>query len=170
MGRPRSDIETEKVLDLLEQGFTQPAIAEEVGVSIPTLAKKIADIQSKQGLILKYRAIQSLQLTELQCRVLEAITPEKIDEAPLKDLVGAYKILKDKELVVDGKPTEIKGLVAYLVEMERQQLALEKDDTVVDVTEQVGGGNGGNGGGEKLGLKDFNMADLNLHGSEEYLS
>jgi DNA-binding CsgD family transcriptional regulator len=164
MGRPRSDIETEKVLDLLEQGFPQTEIADELGVSIPTLSKKIADIQSKQGLILKYRALQSLQLTELQARVLEAITPEKINEAPLKDLVGAYKILKDKELVVDGKPTEIKGLVAYLVEMERQQLALEKDDTIVDITDQSEEG----GNGKKL--KDFSIADLNLHGSEEYLT
>ena len=164
MGRPRSNIETEATLDLLEQGFTQSQIADEMGVSIPTLARKIADIQSKQGLILKYRAIQSLQLTELQARVLDAITPEKIDEAPLKDLVGAYKILKDKELVVDGKPTEIKGLVAYLVEMERQQIALEKEDTIVDITDQ--GEDGGNG--KKLG--DFNIADLNLSSNEEYLA
>ena len=163
MGRPRSNIETENMLDLLEQGFSQTEVASELGVSAPTLAKKIADIQSKQGLILKYRALQSIQLTELQCRVLEAITPEKINEAPLKDLVGAYKILKDKELVVDGKPTEIKGLVAYLVEMERQSLALEKDDNVVDIAKlEDGGGNG-------KSLKDFSMKDLNLQ-DEEYLA
>ncbi len=173
MGRPRSNIEAEAVLDLLEQGFTQTQMAGELGVSTPTLAKKIADIQSKQGLLLKYRAIQSLQLTELQARVLEAITPEKIDEADLKDLVGAYKILKDKELVVDGKPTEIKGLVAYLVEMERQQLALEKDETIVDITDQEGGNGDSCASGARenpMTLKDFNIADLNLHGSEEYLS
>jgi transcriptional regulator with XRE-family HTH domain len=163
MGRPRSNIETENMLDLLEQGFSQTEVASELGVSAPTLAKKIADIQSKQGLILKYRALQSIQLTELQCRVLEAITPEKINEAPLKDLVGAYKILKDKELVVDGKPTEIKGLVAYLVEMERQQIALEKDDNIVDIAKlKDGGGNG-------KSLKDFSMKDLNLQ-DEEYLA
>ena len=150
------------MLDLLEQGFSQTEVASELGVSAPTLAKKIADIQSKQGLILKYRALQSIQLTELQCKVLEAITPEKINEAPLKDLVGAYKILKDKELVVDGKPTEIKGLVAYLVEMERQSLALEKDDNVVDIAKLEDGGNG-------KSLKDFSMKDLNLQ-DEEYLT
>ncbi|MBE9594836.1 MAG: hypothetical protein IMF19_15300 [Proteobacteria bacterium] len=75
--------------------------------------------------------------------------------------MGAYKILKDKELVVDGKPTEIKGLVAYLVEMERRNLALESD-TTVDVTEQ----SGGNG----KGLGDFAIEDLNLQGDEEYLN
>lgn len=164
MGRPRSNIETEDMLDLLEQGFTQTEVASELGVSAPTLAKKIADIQSKQGLILKYRALQSIQLTELQCKVLEAITDEKINEAPLKDLVGAYKILKDKELVVDGKPTEIKGLVAYLVEMERRNLALESDEnTPIDVTEQSGGN------GKVKGLSDFSIHDLTLN-EEEYLT
>lgn len=137
MGRPRSEIETEAVLDLLEQGLPQKIIAGELGVSIPTLAKKIADIQTKQGLILKYRAIQSLQLTELQCKVLEAITPEKIDEAPLRDLVCAYKILKDKEQVIEGRPTEIKGLVAYLVEMEKRKIALEDPvKEAIDITEE----------------------------------
>jgi DNA-binding CsgD family transcriptional regulator len=169
MGRPRSNIETEEMLDLLEQGFSQTEVADELGVSAPTLAKKIAEIQSKQGLILKYRALQSIQLTELQCRVLEAITPEKINEAPLKDLVGAYKILKDKELVVDGKPTEIKGLVAYLVEMERRNLALESDATV-DITEQSGGNRKSHANGARLTLGDFNTEDLNLQGNEEYLN
>ncbi|MBE9592901.1 MAG: hypothetical protein IMF19_05420 [Proteobacteria bacterium] len=178
MGRPRSNIETEDMLDLLEQGFSQQQVASELGVSTPTLAKKIADIQSKQGLILKYRALQSIQLTELQCRILEAITSEKIDEAPLKDLVGAYKILKDKELVVDGKPTEIKGLVAYLVEMERQELALAKDDSIVDIAAlEDGGGNGKDSqppaglssSSQQTSLGDFNMSDLNLQ-DEEYLS
>lgn len=160
MGRPRSDIETEAMLDLLEQGLTQHQVASELGVSTPTLAARIADIQGKQGILLKYRALQSLQLTELQVRILEAITPEKIDEAPLKDLVGAYKILKDRELIIDGKPTEIKGLVAYLVEMERQQIALGKDDNIVDIDKLKDGG--GNGGNEGKQLSDFSMSDLNL--------
>jgi hypothetical protein len=55
--------------------------------------------------------------------VLEAITPDKIEEAGLKDLVLCYKILKDKELVVEGKPTEIKGLVAHLIHLEQQEMA-----------------------------------------------
>jgi hypothetical protein len=56
--------------------------------------------------------------------VLEAITPEKISEAPLRDLVASYKILKDKELVIEGKPSEIKGLVAHLVYLEKQEQAI----------------------------------------------
>lgn len=100
------------------------AIADMFGISTITLSKRIADIQSKQQVLLQYRALQSLQLTELQARVLEAITPEKIENADLKDLVLAYKILKDKELVVDGKPNEIKGLVSYLIQLEKEQVAI----------------------------------------------
>lgn len=164
MGRPRTKIETEKMLDLLEQGWGQAQIASELGVSKPTLAARIADLQAKQGVILKYRALQSIQLTELQCKILESITDEKIDEAPLRDLVGAYKILKDRELVIDGKPTEIKGLVAYLVEMERQQLAGESVESI-DVTDAEVVNEGGNG--DDLG--SFNMSDLVLQEDEETL-
>jgi hypothetical protein len=115
----------EAVLDLLSRGEKPPAIADIFGISAVTLRKRIADLQQKQGLLLQYRVIQSLQLTELQARVLEAITPEKINSAPLRDLVMSYKILKDKELNIEGKPSEIKGLVAHLIYMEKQEAALK---------------------------------------------
>lgn len=123
-GRPPLNVDLEAVLDMLDRGATVPQISTELGISPPTLRKKIADMQSKQGLLLQYRAIQSLQLTELQARVLEAITPDKINEAPLKDLIASYKILKDKELNIEGKPSEIKGLVAHLIYLEKQEQAL----------------------------------------------
>jgi transposase-like protein len=129
-GRQEKEVDIEAMLDLLDRGESVPAIATELGISAPTLRKRIADLQLKQGLLLQYRSIQSLQLTELQARVLEAITPQKISEAPLRDLVASYKILKDKELVIEGKPSEIKGLVAHLIYLEKQEAAL-KDGTLV---------------------------------------
>jgi len=128
-GRPQAEVDMEAAIDLLLRGEKPPAIAAELGISPPTLRKRIADIQMKQGLLLQYRAIQSLQLTELQARVLEAITPEKINEAPLRDLVASYKILKDKELNIEGKPSEIKGLVAHLIYLEKQERALIDNTT-----------------------------------------
>ena len=129
MGRPQAEIDMDAALDLLLRGEKVPAIATELGISPPTLRARIADIQQKQGLLLQYRSIQSLQLTELQARVLEAITPDKINEAPLRDLVASYKILKDKELNIEGKPSEIKGLVAHLIYLEKQEAALQ-DGTI----------------------------------------
>ncbi len=135
MGRPAVAVDMEAALDLLQRGEKVPAIAIELGISQPTLRSRIADLSQKQGLLLKYRAVQSLQLTELQARVLEAITSEKIEEAGLKDLVMSYKILKDKELVTEGKPSEIKGLVAHLIHMEKQDatVAGAKEDDIIDV-------------------------------------
>lgn len=138
MGRPIIELETETLYDLATKGLNQKQIAEELGVSVPTLSKRIADIQQKQGLLMKYRALQSLQLTELQARVLEAITPEKIEEAPLRDLVQAYKILKDKELVVEGKPSDIKGLVGYLIQLEREEAALNAEEVIPAEYEELG--------------------------------
>jgi hypothetical protein len=123
-GGKKKDFDVEAALDLLMRGEKVPAVAQELGISQPTLRARIADIQQKQGLLLQYRSIQALQLTELQARVLEAITPEKIEEAPLRDLVASYKILKDKELNIEGKPSEIKGLVAHLIYLEKQEKAL----------------------------------------------
>ena len=139
MGRPRTELDTEILYDLAAMGLNQKQQAGELGISIPTLSRRIADIQGKQGILLKYRVLQSLQLTELQARVLEEITPEKIAGASLKDLVIAYKILKDKELVVEGKPTEIKGLVAYLVALEKEELALKDTEVLEGELEEIEG-------------------------------
>ncbi len=136
MGRPQKEIDILACLDMLERGEKVPAIATELGISEPTLRKRIAYLQQSQGLLLQYRSIQSLQLTELQARVLEAITPEKIEAAPLKDLVASYKILKDKEQTIEGKPSEIKGLVQHLIFMEKQEQALAcGTQTLGDFTE-----------------------------------
>jgi len=132
-GRTKIEVDMEAALDLVMRGESIPTISTELGISPPTLRARIADIQKKQGLLLQYRSVQALQLTELQARVLEAITPGKIDEANLRDLVMSYKILKDKEQVMDGKPSEIRGLVAHLIHLEKQESALEGDE-VIDVS------------------------------------
>lgn len=131
-GRPRREVDMEAVLDLLNRGEKVPTIANELQINPVTLRARIAEIQKEQGLLLQYRSIQSLQLTALQARVLEAITPEKINEAPLKDLVMSFKILKDKELVLEHKPSEVKGLVAHLIYLEKQEAAL-KDGKAVEL-------------------------------------
>ena len=131
----RVEIDPEILFDLREMGLTQKQASEELGISSQTLSKRMAEVQSKQGLLLQYRSLQSLQLTELQARILEAITPDKIEQAGLKDLVLAFKILKDKEQVLEGKPTEIKGLVSYLIKLEEEEMALQEPVPEADITE-----------------------------------
>ena len=158
-GRPPIEVDVMAALDLIARGESIPNISMELGISTPTLRSRIADLSKKQGLLLQYRSIQSLQLTELQARVLEAITPEKINEAPLRDLVASYKILKDKELNLEGKPSEIKGLVAHLIYLEKQEKAvaqgLPTPDDFQDATfDDFPREEGGNGDGYSLSELD----------------
>ena len=125
------ELNIETLLDLAERDLTQKEMSELTGVSIPTLQKRLADLQEKQGLLLKARDLRNLRLTELQMMVLEAVTPEKIANAELRDLMLAFKVLSDRENVDIGKPTEIKGLVSYLVSIEKEKVAM---NTVADIT------------------------------------
>ena len=143
MPKSRVEIDPDTMMDLYEMGLTQKQASLELGICPGTLSKRMADIQGKQGLLLQYRSLQSLQLTELQARILEAITPEKIEDASMKDLVLAFKILKDKEQVIEGKPSEIKGLVSYLIKMEEEEMALAEPvpegelEEVEEVTKEI---------------------------------
>src|SRR5574343_103885 len=132
MGRNKKDVDAEELMDLLERGIPQKEIAVKLEITQSTLSKRIAELQKEQGVLLQYRPLQSLQLTKLQAAVLERITPEKIADAPLRDLILAYKILKDKELVIEGKPSDIKGLVGYLIELEK----LEADGKMPAIEDQ----------------------------------
>ena len=98
MGRKKIEINPIAIYDLSSQGMTQKEMAKKLGVCHVTLARRMAEIEAKKGILLKYRSIQSLELTALQARTLEAITPEKIKEAPLIDLLKAFYILKKAEL------------------------------------------------------------------------
>jgi len=117
------EISPEQLLDLSLRGLNHKEQAVVLDCSPATVSKKIAQLQKEQGVLIQYRALQSLQLTALQVQILEHITPHKIASASLRDLVAAFKILKDKELAIEGKPSEIKGLVGYLVEMEKREIA-----------------------------------------------
>lgn len=135
MGRDKKDLDLEVALDLIMRGEKAPAIAAELGITPPTLRARIQEIQRDQALILQYREVRSLQLTSIQAKILENITPEKIEEASLRDLVQAYKILSEREQVFEGKPSEIKGLVAHLIHLEKQEAALATGSLVPGYTE-----------------------------------
>jgi len=84
-----------------------------------TLSRRIAELQNKQGLLTKYRELQGLQLTGLQFRVLESMTPERINESSLPDLARCFTVLNKAEKAIKGKDSfGINGLVDYLVEIE----------------------------------------------------
>jgi hypothetical protein len=70
----------------------------------------------------------------------------------------SYKILKDKELNLEGKPSEIKGLVAHLIYMEKQESALKNGtpapETYTDAQYDDMNPDDGNGECKDLALLD----------------
>lgn len=125
------ELNTEILHDLLSRGTPKKAIASELGISMHALNRTITELQSSQGLLLKYKELQNLQLTSLQAKILESITPEKIEAASLVELVSAFKVLKDKELVITGKANNITGIVGYLIQLEKEEMGKQ----CVDITQ-----------------------------------
>jgi hypothetical protein len=120
-GRPKKEVDLLSALDLLVRGESVPTVAECMGISAPTLRTKIDELKKKAELISEYREVQPDQFTELQAKMLENISDEKLEKASLKDLVTGIKTIKNLELVMLGKPTEINGLVSYLIHIEQKE-------------------------------------------------
>jgi hypothetical protein len=142
VGRPPFEMDTEAMINMLEDGVPKSEIAGELGCSINTLNKKINDLRQKEGILLNWRAIKSLKLTELQAAILDRITPEKIEEASLKDLVLSYKVLSESETEIENPVKgKITGLVAYLIELEKRNYVIGSETSIIDVTPKLTNGN-----------------------------
>ena len=123
MSRSPKDIDENKIIELRRDGKTLKQISEATNVSTATLSRRIASLRNEQGILTEYRALQGLQLTELQFRILSTITPQEIEKASLIDRVRAFAMLVKCELAIKTKdPTKIKGLLAYLIEIEKEEL------------------------------------------------
>jgi transcriptional antiterminator len=116
-----------KILALRSQGKHIKEIACEFDVSTATLSRRIAELKHNQGVLTKYRELQGLQLTDLQFKVLESISPEKIKKASFLELAKCFDILHkaEKRITGDGS-SKVNGLLDYLLcidqeEKERQE-------------------------------------------------
>jgi len=126
MGRKKVNIDDRIILDMRSRGKSIKEISLEIGVSTATLSRRIAELKHDKGILTKYRQLQGLQLTEIQFRIMEAITPERIYNSSLLDLVKCYYILDKAVRAIQGKESfKIKGLVGYLLEMEKGRSVLE---------------------------------------------
>src|SRR5208283_2152766 len=97
-------------------------ISKELGISIPTLTRRLAVLHHEKGILTKYRQLQGLQLTELQARILEEIDLKNLEDNSLLDLLCGFKVLKKMEIVIEGKSSpryKIKSLVDHLLFLEK---------------------------------------------------
>lgn len=122
------DIPEEDLVTLLQEGTRQKDIATMYDCSIPTVRAKIKELFQEEGIWSKYRDIRDIHLTKLQYKILTSISEEDIELASLAEKVNAYRVLQDKELVASGKPTEIKGLLGYLVKAEEKEKRIQENE------------------------------------------
>ena len=118
MGRKKKELDPLKMEELAAKGMSQKEMAKELGCSHVTLTRRMGDLYLKEGLLLNYRSVQTLHLTALQAAILENITPAKIKDASLLDLVKAFGILHKAEHGLHPPNFQIKGLEKYLQELE----------------------------------------------------
>jgi transposase-like protein len=122
MGRRKKETNEAAILLQRSQGASIKSISQDLGISTATLSRRIAELQHKQGILTKYRELQGLELTGLQLRMLESLTPEKMSQASLSELLSCFHILKKVEMAIQGKGNlKITGLLQYLVEMEKEE-------------------------------------------------
>ncbi|MEA2013963.1 MAG: helix-turn-helix domain-containing protein [Thermodesulfobacteriota bacterium] len=122
MGRPKKQIDEITLLRLREEGKTMKAIAKIVGVSVPTISRRIASLKYQKGILTKYRELQGLQLTEHQARILEAVEAKDFEKADLAELLNAFSTLKKVEIAIQGKESfKLRGLLDHLQALEHSE-------------------------------------------------
>lgn len=149
-GAPQKQVDLSVLEDMLMDQRPRKEIAKELCVHPITLGKIIKRAKDNKTILSEYRTLRNLHLTEIQVAVLQAITPDKIENADVKTLMYAYKILREKEIEDDGRDKEeLKGLVAHLLHLERLERELGRTlspDDIQDAEFEEAGGEEGKGG------------------------
>ena len=122
MGRPKKKIDDMSLLKMRGEGKHLQEISGVMGVSIPTLSRRLATLHHEKGILTKYRQLQGLQLTELQARILETADSKNLENASLVELLRAFHVLTKVEKAIQGKETfKVSGLLDHLLALESQE-------------------------------------------------
>lgn len=144
MGRPPKSIDTETMLELISLGLSNKEVAQQLEISIPTLLDRIEKLKKGESALLAYEKVQHLDLIGVQQRLVAGVTDEKIAEAPLGQIASAFGIFNKAGQLAQGRPTEIHGLMGYLMLLEKEDIENRQNnqDPPIDVTPTEGDGNG----------------------------
>lgn len=123
MGRSKKQIDEGALMKMRGERKTIKQISRQMGVSEPTISRRIAYLRHHKGILTKYRELQSLQLTQLQARILEAVDLTDIEATPLLELLQAFHVLKKAEKAIQGKEPsfKVRGLLQHLQALEKQE-------------------------------------------------
>ena len=138
-------LDKELMLDLIASGMSRKEIAEVMGVSPPTISNKIEELRREENQLLAYDKVHYLDLIGVKQRLIAGVTDDKILEAPLGQIAQAYGVFAKSEQLIQGRPTEIHGLMGYLLHLEKEDIAKIKsgngnDDAIDAVLEGDGDG------------------------------
>lgn len=123
MGRPKKQIDEVRLLEMRASGEKLKEISIRMGISIPTLSRRLAVLHHEKGILTKYRQLQSLQLTELQARILEVVDSKNIEDAPLIELLRAFHVLCKLEKSIQGKESfKVWGLLDHLQALDNKPI------------------------------------------------
>lgn len=139
MGRPRKEIDTELMIDLLAEGLSKTEVAAVLGVTPPTIENRVKELRSDESALLAYDKVHFLDLIRVKERLVANMTEQKMVEAHLGTLANAYGIIAKQEQLIQGRPTEIHGLMGYLMHIEaldREKRNAENDVVEGEVSEQ----------------------------------
>lgn len=118
MGRSKVAIDTDDMIELLEAGLSKKEVAAALGVTVPTIDNRINDLRREESALLSYNKVHFLDLIRVKERVLANMTEDKMVAAPLGILANTYGIIAKQEQLLQGRPTEIHGLMGYLMHIE----------------------------------------------------
>jgi hypothetical protein len=135
---PKRELTPSSLLSFLETGGTHREAAAAFKVSLPTIQKTIAELQSSEEVLNIYKGLQPLHITALQVELLSRVTSDRLDEADLDTLMRAFNVLKKVELQSEEsrQREKVTGLVAYLLELEKEERIKRKIESgdIVDIT------------------------------------
>jgi DNA-binding XRE family transcriptional regulator len=124
-------IDKELLLDLITSGMSRKDIAETMGVSPPTISNKIEELKRDESALLAYDKVHYLDLINVKQRLIANMTDDKMGEAPLGQLAQAYGTIGKMEQLIQGRPTEIRGLMGYLIHLEQEDIA--NSSSIIDI-------------------------------------
>ena len=127
-------IDMNAVLDLLGDGVSRKDVAEIMGVSPPTISNRIEQLRKEESGLLAYDKVHYLDLIHVKQRLVGGVTDIKIAEAPLGQIAQAYGVFSKMEQLIQGRPTEIHGLMGYLLHLEKEDIEAKMANAPIDIT------------------------------------
>lgn len=132
MGRPEKSIDMDLVLDLLAEGIPKREVAEALNVSPMTIDNRIRNLRKNESALLAYDKSHYLDLIRVKERLIAGMTDDKIAEAPLGQIAMAYGTVGKMEQLIQGRPTEIHGLMGYLMKIEQEDIKAKEIEPAED--------------------------------------